>query len=332
MFVSEVSVSQFYSGGFYWPLPASGAMGGGTGGVFGFGSGSTAGSYTGGYVSGSGTVISSIDQIIEIQYDGLAPYPVHVGPGSNEIYFYIPVIKGKEEELKDAQVTIKSEGTVLIPGGFIIIKRDGDKLMIMRTVTAKERFKFDDFISLDIINIPPPPVAGSVGHIEDFGFEDFTNVELEQAIVPIITELETIDFTDFISVLSETPVPPQPDTHNVVHTDIYDFEDFIGIEHVVDVPPDLSLGPVDDVNIGDFADIEKIAVIHEDSKEAVESVEIEDFAVLGHHSVDEEAEPLDVDIFEITDFVAVEHRASAVIALPDSTETLIMADFIEINK
>ena len=204
----KFDVVELYAGSFFYPMPTSGGSGGG-GGAGGFGGGASGGgsSYAGGFISGSGTIISDFEGIIYIKYGDSPPYPVYVKPGKNEIYFFIPIILPVPTQT-DATITIEAKGTILIPAGFKIVRKAGNTLTPVPNFKIVDKYGVMDFVAIDKQTVTPPVDIDLDDVVDEFKLEDFVDIDIVNATVKALDNIDILDIADFLDAEHLIPVEP----------------------------------------------------------------------------------------------------------------------------
>ena len=200
-----------------------------------------------GGIGGGGFVWCGFPQLIKIGGDGLLDQYIWLGKGWNEVEFYIPFIYPDNTWLPNVQITIESQGYILIPAGFtweVIYSDNIDKLppnskmiegldikdiydLVIESNIDKEIKGLEDFSLEDFIDIVKQklPQTYHIENIDDIDIKDFTERIIINTIKSTTEEKEEISLEDIIEIeLYKTPI-----------AQLDGAEDEIEIEDIIDI-------------------------------------------------------------------------------------------------
>lgn len=219
-----------------------------------------------GGIGGGGFVWCGFPQLIKVGGDGLLDQYIWLGKGWNEIEFYIPFIYPDKTWLPNLEITIESQGYILIPAGFtweVIYSDNIDKLPPNSKMI--ERLDIRDIYELVIESNIDKEIKG----LEDFCLEDFIDIvkqKLPQTYhIDNIDDIDIKDFTERIII-------------NTIKSTTEEKED-ISLEDIIEIElyktPRVQLDSVEDkIEIDDILDI-KLQTTRKRELEIEEKIEIE---------------------------------------------------------
>lgn len=256
-----------------YPPPRSTGKGGGGGyggGSSGWGSGGGAGGGSGGGVYGSGTIWSSCSQDIWINIGGGNSYPIHVEPGYNHVYIWVPTIY-PEDKWIETTPTIEAPGYILIPGGFeweTIINPAAPLGLSSPRIT--ERFEIKDIFDIEKITPEPPINLDEI--LDEYNIEDINSLTVEEINTLLQVFIDSFEINDTL----------KDELINIIVSDS-DFSDNIELHDIFDIDIEKPPTTYDEVHI-DELDLEdtiettlvNLSIINEPTEE---HVEIEDLTL-----------------------------------------------------
>lgn len=243
------------SGQILYPYSPGGGIGSGGGG--GTGGGGTGGGGSG--VGGGGPMWSDSDQLIWIQVDDGAKYPVWLEPGWNDVHFWIPSIYPDDVWI-DAPIIIEAPGYILIPAGFeweVVTSPNAPEKLGNQKMS--DRLRFVDIYDIEIQEVPKPIDLDNI--IDEIKFEDFITSEIINTSSIDTSEIEELTFEDFHQI--EIELPPFSGEYN--HIDEISFEDVNKVELINTTI--LNSDNVEQLGIEDIHVSDKVTTTKEDSSE-----------------------------------------------------------------
>ena len=151
-----------------------------------------------GGLSGSGKIYSGGSQTIWISLDNGNKYPIYLEPGWNDVVIFIPNII-PEDMWIETNITIESDGYILIPGGFewqVDIKQDAPLGLSSPRIT--DRFEFKDIY--DILKETPEPPINLDEILDTFNMVDMSKQELLNIIINDKVLSSNFELQDFINI------------------------------------------------------------------------------------------------------------------------------------
>jgi hypothetical protein len=188
--------------GYVYYSPSIGGGGGGIpsgGGSTGWGSGGGAGGGSGGGTYGHGTIWSGSSQDIWVDMGDGNKYPIHLEPGNNDVYIFIPSIY-PEDLWIETTPKIEAPGYILIPGGFTwetVIKPEAPLELSSPRIT--ERFELKDLYDVEKVTPIIPTDIDNI--IDEYTIEDIQNMTLQEIAITfkdLIEEFESQDVFDIV--------------------------------------------------------------------------------------------------------------------------------------
>jgi hypothetical protein len=204
---------------YYPPDTGGGGGGGGYGGSTGWGSGGGAGGGSGGGTYGSGEIWSSSSQDIWVDMGDGNKYPIHLNPGSNKVYIWIPAIY-PEDLWIETTPQIEAPGYILIPGGFeweTVIKPEAPLELSSPRIT--ERFEIKDVFDIEKISPEPPINLDDI--LDEYSIEDISSLTVEEIDILYKKFIENFEIQDMFNI----DIEHGPTTYDEANIDEISIED-----------------------------------------------------------------------------------------------------------
>lgn len=204
-------------GSLYYPASARG--GGGGGGSTGWGSGGGAGGGSGGGTYGSGTIWSGSSQDIWVDMGDGNKYPIHLEPGNNDVYIWIPAIY-PEDQWIETTPKIEAPGYILIPGGFTwetVIKPEAPLELSSPRIT--ERFEIKDVFNIEKITPVPPINLDDI--LDEYSIEDISSLTNKEITILLKDFVDNLEIQDSFSI----DIDHAPTTYDETSIDELSIED-----------------------------------------------------------------------------------------------------------
>lgn len=219
-----------------------------------------------GGLRGGGWVWTGFPQLIRIGGNGLLGQYIWLKEGWNEIEFFIPFIYPKDVWLPNVQITIESDGYILIPAGFtweVLYNDKVDKLPPNSKMI--ERIDIKDIYDLVIEHNIEREIKG----LDDFSLEDFIDIVKQRLPQTYhIENIDDIDIKDFIEKIVINTVKSTTEEKDEIS-----LEDIVEIEMHKSPTAQLD-GAEDEIEIEDILDI-KLQTTRKIEIEIEEEIEIE---------------------------------------------------------
>lgn len=237
-----------------YPPPPPGSGGGGGGGAFGWGAGGSSGGTgigsgggfggaTGGGTFGTGNVWSGSSQDVWIDMGNGNKYPVHLNPGYNVIYVWVPAIF-PEDTWIETTPTIEAPGYILIPGGFeweTFITPEAPIGLSSPRIT--DRYEIKDLY--DIYKVTPEPPINLDSILDEYNIEDDVKFKLSEMNILMKEFIDTFEINDTLKdELVNIVVSDEAFKDDISLLDVFN----IDIEHP---PTTYDLTPLDEFTVED---------------------------------------------------------------------------------